>query len=472
MGLGDLVVLSRGSGLVGAKELGLLELVELVLLPVKVLEAEPEGDTTEEGDDGDGGVVPDEEGVLGQRSPGLADGRRDGTHGQVDGHDKGLHVLGGLGESVLVRGDVGEDLSETDENVGETLSPDVDGSRTLLADGGQVAARRHLVDVVLHDGGGNHGGGGEEETSGHTLDGSEVETHLAETGVDKVIKDGDHDDDGEGVQVLDNIVGGTVQDHRTSLGGQVVGHLVVGEEEDGQEEEDLAGLETTADFVNPGVIVSQPAGALSNGDVAGLRVLPVQLGDTARALRSKVGHAEELLENGAGRGSEVVLLLVGPEDNGADEEEDGGQEEGQPEAVVFLNEDHGDLTADGTAVDGKVEPQEDTGVGDGGVDNDTLAAAGLNAHAGVLVLLSEQGRNVRLEQTSTAAKSEETEEERGEGDLALGDDGGSGGDSQDNVSDSGNGDGDVNDLVTTQLGVGQPTTGLTSQSLFFRQGFT
>ncbi|CAG9978285.1 unnamed protein product [Clonostachys byssicola] len=441
-------------GLVLAEVLGLLEHVPLVLVGVEVAEAEPEDDTADERDAGDGGVVPDEEGVAGEGHKGLADGGGDGAHEEVDAHDEGLHVLGGLGEGILVRGDIGEDLGDTDEDVGEGLSPDVDGGggAGLARLGGlavgdvPAAVGVHLVDVVLHDGGGDHGEGGDDETSGHTLDGGGGDADPAEAGVEEVVEDGDHDDDGDGVEVLDDVVGDAVELHGAGLDGQVTGHLVVGEEEDGQEEEDLAGHETTADFVDPGVIVGHPGRTLSDGDTRGLGDIPVEL-ESLGAAADEPKHAQELGEQGAGGGSELVVLLLGPEDEGGSEEQDGGDEEGQPEAVKLLYPDHGDLSSARAHVDTEVKVQEDPGVGHGGVNNDTLAIALLNTHAAVLILLSKQGRD-----------AEKTNDEGSEGSVGLDDDVGDGRDDEDNVGNGRDTNGQVQSPETTHAGISNPGT--------------
>ena len=459
--LGTLLV-AVGVGSVVTNELGLLEHVPLVLLRVEVTEAEPEGHATDKGNTGDGGVVPDQERIARQRSESLADGSRDGGHEEVDGHDERLHVLRGLGEGVFVRGDVGEDLGNTDEDVGERLGPDVDGGRvaflTSLELGvNPLATGVHLVDVVLHDCGGNHGHGSNEEAGRHALDGSESETDLAEGGVQDVVDDWDHDDDGNGVEVLDDIVGDTVTGHGGGLNRKVTGHLVVGQEEDGQEEEDLAGHQTTANLVDPGVVVGHPRRTLSDGNVRGLGGLPVGLPEAALLL-GEAEHAEELGEDGASGGRQLVLLLLRPEDEGGDEEETGGDEESLPETVEVLNPDHTDLSREGADVDAQVEVQEDTGVGDGGVDDDTLALAHLDTHAGVLVLLSKQGRDVGLEETSADAKSDETDDEGSEASVTLDDDTGSGGGDKDNVGNGGDTNGQVKSPETTHAGIRNPGT--------------
>lgn len=274
---------------------------------------------------------------------------------------------------------------------------------------------------MLHNSRGDHGQGGDQETNCHTLDGGERDTQLAETGVQKVINEGDHDDDRDRVQVLNNIVGNTVENHGGGLSGQVTGHLVVSQMEDGQVEEDLAGQETTLDFIDPGIIVGHPRRALVNRNLRRLGVLPVG-SESRAALRDVEEHLQELGKNGTSRRLELVLLLVESKNNGGDEEEDGGDEEGQPEGVVLLNVDHGNLTADGTDVDGEVEVEEDTGICHGRIDNDSLAIADLDTHLGVLILISQEGRNVGLEETSSDTESDETDDESTESRVLADDD--------------------------------------------------
>lgn len=463
--LSSLLALLVNTRLVLADVLGLLQHVPLVLLGVEVLEAEPEGNTTGESNAGNGGVVPDQVRVLRDGGESLANGGRDGAHEQVHGHDERLHVLGSLGVGVLVRGDVGKDLGKTNQDVGERLSPDVDGSRAavllntiddLLATG-VVTAGAHLVDVVLHDSGGNHGQGSEHETESHTLDGSEGNADLAQQRVQNVINDGNHDDDGDGVQVLNDVVGDTVTLKSSSLHGQVAGHLVVGQEEDGQEEEDLAGHQTTADLINPGVIVGEPRRALGNGNVGGLGGVPVNL-EAGGTLAGEEEHLQELGQNGASGRRQLVVLLLRPQDNGGKHEHAGGDDESLPETLKLLNVDHTDLTGHGTNVDTEVEVEEDTGVGDGRVDDDTLALADLNAHAGILVLLSQQGRDVGLEETSTNAETQETDDEGSERRVRLDDDGGGRGGDEDNVGNGRDTNGQVKSPETTHAGIGNPGT--------------
>lgn len=82
---------------------------------------------------------------------------------------------------------------------------------------------------MLDDGGADHGEGGEHEAKGHALDGSEADVGFAEGRVQEVVHDGDEDDEGDGVEVGDDVVGDAVALHGGGLRGEVVVHLVVGE---------------------------------------------------------------------------------------------------------------------------------------------------------------------------------------------------------------------------------------------------
>lgn len=188
--------------------------VPSIFVFVKLSEADPEQDATNESKDGNDTVVPDEQWIGGQRGKSLPHRRRKGRHEEIDRHDQTSHVRRSFRKSVLVGGNIGEDLGDANQDVWKHLDPHIDRSRTILSNAvgiaGVGAARCKLVYVELSDTGGNHGESAEEETNAHTLDGSEVEAYLSEARVDDVVHDGDHDDNRDRIQILNQIVGNTM----------------------------------------------------------------------------------------------------------------------------------------------------------------------------------------------------------------------------------------------------------------------
>ena len=83
-----------------------------------------------------------------------------------------------------------------------------------FAEGLLVAGSRR-VDEVLDDGGVHHCKGRYEEADGDACDGLEEDAAAAEEGVDDAVEDGEGDDDGDGVEVLHQVVGDTVARHLT-----------------------------------------------------------------------------------------------------------------------------------------------------------------------------------------------------------------------------------------------------------------
>lgn len=249
---------------------------------------------------------------------------------------------------------------------------------------------------------------------------------------------------------------------------QVAVHLVVGQPVQGDPGEARAGTETTSNLVNPGVVESHPGGLVA-AKVAGLDVLPEVVGlevlaglsgvKRPLALLSKPPQLESADEDGASGRAEVVLVLAEPEHNGAEAEQDGGQEPGQPEADVLLDVHHGDLTSQGANVDEHVEVQEDAGDGDSGIANDALASLLVDndTKLGSPVLLSDQGRDVRLESASAETKSDDTQDEGGNSLASVEHDWQSGDDKQD-VADDGEANGEENGVEASEVLIGNDGT--------------
>jgi hypothetical protein len=157
--------------LVGVAKVTSRKHVKLVFLLVHTAVGEPEEDTSREGDDGNGTVVPDKIGVGSQGSKGLSERSRESSGEALDGLDKRTHVLGCLGEGVLQGGDGCKDLRNGNENVDTGDSPDGNRRRviwilSLVVTGRFVAgyvSLSHLrlemlnLHVVLENGSPDHG---------------------------------------------------------------------------------------------------------------------------------------------------------------------------------------------------------------------------------------------------------------------------------------------------------------------------
>lgn len=85
---------------------------------------------------------------------------------------------------------------------------------------------------MLDDGGVGHADGCEHEADGDTHDGTELDAHAAEDGVENTIQEWSEDQDGDGVEVLHEIVRHAVTDHLSSLRDEVGRELTVADPED------------------------------------------------------------------------------------------------------------------------------------------------------------------------------------------------------------------------------------------------
>lgn len=450
-----------------ADVVGVGQHVKDVLVLVGRTLVDPEQDTTDESQDSNDTVVPHEQGVLGQRDKGLTDGVGERGHEVPVRGDERTHVLGSLGEGEFQTGDGGEDLGETDKHVGDSLGPHVDWRRVITAVH-LVAAGARLVDVVLDNSCRDHSERGKHETECNALDGGEADAGLAERGVEEVVNDGDEDNQGDGVEVGDDVVGDTVTGHGGSLGGKVVVHLVVRQPVQGNPSEAGAGAQTTGNLVDPGVVELHPCG-LAVAEVARLNILPEALAleglacgdgvDRPFALGGKAKELEGADEDRAGRGAPVVLVAADPKNDRATTEHDGGQEPCAPESNILLNVNHGDLTGEGTDVDEHVEVKEDTRDGNVGVRDDTLASLLIddNTGLGLLVLLGNQRRDVGLESAGSKPKNDDTQDERSDS-ISASEHVGDSRDNKQNVTDDGEGDGDEDGVKATEVLIGDNGT--------------
>lgn len=73
----------------------------------------------------------------------------------------------------------------------------------------------------------NHGSGTSDETESDLPERAEVDATTTEERVEEQIAEGDEDDEGEGVEIREDVVGDAMERHRRGLRGQVVIQLVV-----------------------------------------------------------------------------------------------------------------------------------------------------------------------------------------------------------------------------------------------------
>ena len=85
-----------------------------------------------------------------------------------------------------------------------------------------IIARRGIVDEVLNDSCIGHGKGSEDEAHCDSCDGAEGNANFSEAGVDDTVHDRDEDNDGNGINILHDIVRDAVEFHGGSLGDEVV----------------------------------------------------------------------------------------------------------------------------------------------------------------------------------------------------------------------------------------------------------
>ena len=95
-----------------------------------------------------------------------------------------------------------------------------------------------LVDVCLDDASPDHSRRASVEAPRNLLDGREVDLHLSQPGPEEKVTDENQDDECEGVEVGEDVVGEAVESHDSGLGGEVVVQLVVSEPVNGVPQED------------------------------------------------------------------------------------------------------------------------------------------------------------------------------------------------------------------------------------------
>ena len=274
------------------------------------------------------------------------------------------------------------------------LWQDLSAGRRIVSTGGG------LVDVVLEDGIGHGADGGEGKTKRHLADGAPLDSLLAEEGIEHMVDEGCDDDNSNGVEVVEEIVGDAVSLHAGSegVGGSTKGAVV--DVEDGEEAEDSGRLECATNIVDEGVIVRVCLGAAGSDANAGLGGVPESLaadGLDATVRKSLAENLEHVAKIGtSGRLLDQAGVQV-PQQGREQQVDDGGDEIGGPVADKSGQVGGGD-TSGGTDVDQEVEPQHDAVDRVLGVDNHSLAVL-IGNDVGDLVgaLVHDGGGDIGLE---------------------------------------------------------------------------
>jgi hypothetical protein len=380
----------------------LVESVHLILSIVEVVEDNPDQAAGNERSNGQTAEHPHDRRVVQERVESLRDGRSERVGEEVHGLDEGLHAGWRLGVGVLETGDGGENLRDTDQHVSTSLGSDM--NVVALSNTVNFASRAErmtvagtgLVDVVLNDSSVDHGHRRNPETSDDTVDGREGNLVLAEEGEEELVHERQENDNGDGVEVLHQIVGNAVTSHLTGLSDEIVGEVAVDDPVDRVEAEDLASNKSTLDLIDE-VVVPGTGRCLAKSSLV-RRLRSIHLA----ALDHLTDDTESVGDNGALRGTDDVNLATKDEDKCTDEEHAQTEQVRRPEVSVALHV-RGRKSRQGTDVDAPVEDHVDAGDGDRRVDDNALASllVGANDHLASLVLIRNQGSNVGLDTASS-----------------------------------------------------------------------
>ena len=142
----------------------------------------------------------------------------------------------------------------------------------IATSGRHVIVGRADVDLMLDNGCECHADTSEDEAPCDACDRVHGETSFPQEWIDDFIEERDAKDDDDRINVLHLIVGHVVKFHLAGLSDEIGGELVVNDPIDRIEEEDSAGNEGTAEFVDEGftprgfVFLAVGWGRISDGD--------------------------------------------------------------------------------------------------------------------------------------------------------------------------------------------------------------
>ena len=399
----------------------LVKLVHLVLSVVEVVEQNPDDATSNERRNSKTSKHPLDLGVDNERVECLRNSRSESVGKEVHGLNERLHAGRGFGVCVLETSDRCEDLRETDEHVSTSLSGNVNVVSLVNAIDeisvtrtGVRVARPGLVNVVLDDASVDHGERGDPESGYDTVDRRERNLVLAERGHEPLVNDGQENDNGDGIEVLHQVVGNTVATHLTGLSDEVVGEVAVNNPVDWVESEDLASDESALNFIDKVVVPVENLGLAHAGLVG--RLSSVHLA----VLDHQPDDAESISNDGSLRRSDNVDLATEDEDEQSNEEDAEAKQVGGPEINVTLHVGGGEQRQR-SGVNAPVEDHVNPLDSNGRIDDNFFASLVVmaNDHLPPLVLVGNQGSNVGLDTTSSKTNDNDGNDETTESSAVV-----------------------------------------------------
>lgn len=218
-------------------------------------------------------------------------------------------------------------------------------------------------------------------------------------------EDGDSNDDGQGVEVAEQVIGSTMGRHGPGLRGGDGTDTAIVDVVDGEVEEDGASLDGADDIINSligpcNLLTTEGVDALGT-ESRRVGLLPKSL-DPESALALLDGYGADL-DNILECGSIGCLLdqtfVQEPKQKREQEVDDAWLEECKPVTNVFLTVGGGD-GKESTDVDATIEDQHDPLDGDLRINNDLLASLDdLGIRSLMLVLVDDGGSDAGLEHT-------------------------------------------------------------------------
>jgi hypothetical protein len=434
---------------------------------VKVREAEGEDERSDEKGNRQGDVWPDQERVGNDGREGEGNGVGNSLGKEADRVDESLHPSRGTGVGQFVGGNVHENLTDSRQDVQGNLPCDANGgdgvaSRCL------VTARRSGVDLCLDDSGDDHVGTVKEETNAHSRHGLERVAHLLTEWVQTPGDDGSSNDDGEGVEVVHDVVGNVVKNHRSRHVVLLITNTAVTQTIDRDKEEDVTGRQGLTDLLDKQVVPEDFGGVnvtVRLLDVGRLGKVPESVsaledGPESTSLEKFFEDEVRLVGDGALWWGLVQALVADNEYDRHEHVDDSGLKEGQPETNETFRVRGGD-SEETTDVDTPVEDKQVSSHSCLGVKNDSLTSLeGSEDRSFDGRLVTKKWAEGGLDETGSEGEDHEGNDKgcKRLGNRTRIDNTRKGGNDEQHVSESTDGGTDANGLEPTPFRVGDNTT--------------